>query len=399
MHRIARPSIAAGLLSLGLFAFSSGIAPVSVAAPATPVAGTSEVVGYVYINQNTAEANTIGVFDRHADGSVTASPDGPVADGGAGTGSPIGSQGALQITADGKYLLAVDPGSNEISTLSVDSDGSLSQIAGGTVDSGGKTPLSITIHDDLVYVANAGDGRTGANYTGFTLGDDGILIPIADSTFELGATDAPGEVLFNADGTQLIGIEVGPDAGPSQIDSFLVGEDGILTPAESSPVIPQAVGPFGSAFSPADPETLYVTNAHAGKEMGSVSAFTVSADGAFTSIGDSPFANGQTGTCWIEISADGKYVYAVNTGSPSISSYEVTADGSLTLLGNTMFKESDGLRPFDARLSPDGAFLYVVDAGTAKISAFAVDGGTLTELARSPVAAGEGAAPFGIVVS
>ena len=112
-----------------------------------------------------------------------------------------------------------------------------------------------------------------------------------------------------------------------------------------------------------------------------------------------PAANGQTGTCWIEISTDGKYVYAVNTGTPSISSYEVGADGILALLGNTMFNNSDGLRPFDARLSPDGSFLYVVDAGTGMISAFAVDSGTLTELAGSPVAIGNGATPFGIVVN
>jgi hypothetical protein len=361
--------------------------------------GMSDAIGHVYINQNTAMANTIGVFDRYADGSLTMSADGPVADGGVGTGAPVPSQGALQISADGHYLLAVDPGSNQVSTLAVADDGSLTQVMGGTVDSGGKTPVSIAIHDDLVYVANAGDGRTGANYTGFTLGDDGVLSPIADSTIELGATDAPGEVLFNADGTQLIGIEVGPDAGPSQIDSYLVGEDGTLAPAEGSPVIPQAVGPFGSAFSPTDPETLYVTNAHAGMEMGSVSAFTVASDGSFTAIGDSPFANGQTGTCWIAVSADGTYVYAVNTATPSISSYEVAADGSLTLLGNTMFNESDGLQPFDVQLSPDGAFLYVVDAKAAKVSAFAVDGGTLTELDGSPIAAGDGAAPFGIVVS
>ena len=92
-----------------------------------------------------------------------------------------------------------------------------------------------------------------------------------------------------------------------------------------------------------------------------------------------PAANGQTGTCWIEISTDGKYVYAVNTGT----SYEVGADGNLTLLGNAIFDNSDGLRPFNARLSPDGSFLYVVDAGTGVISAFAVDRGRLTELAGS----------------
>ena len=392
-----RPLLTTGLVSLGLLACTSAFAPALTFAQATPSADMSAVTGHVYVKKNTAPANMIGVFDRHADGSLTASGD-PVADGGAGAGMVIGSQGALQMTAD-KYLIAVDPGSNQISTLSVAADGSLSQIMGGSVDSGGITPVSLTVQDDLVYVANAGNGRTGANYTGFMLGADGVLAPIADSTIELGATDAPGTLLFNGDGTQLIGVEVGPNAGPSQIDSYLVGKDGLLTPSEGSPVIPQAIGPFGSVFSPTSPGTLYVTNAHAGKEMGSVSAFTVGTDGTFTALSMPPAANGQTGTCWIEISADGKYVYAVNTGTPSISSYEVGTDGNPTLLGNTMFNNSDGLRPFDARLSPDGSFLYVVDAGTGMISAFAVDSGTLTELAGSPVAIGNGATPFGIVVN
>jgi hypothetical protein len=40
-----------------------------------------------------------------------------------------------------------------------------------------------------------------------------------------------------------------------------------------------------------------------------------------------------------------------------------------------------------------------VDAGAAKISVFAIDGGSLTELASSPVAIPGGGAPFGMVVS
>jgi 6-phosphogluconolactonase (cycloisomerase 2 family) len=360
---------------------------------------TAEIVGHVYVNNNTAMANTISIFDRHADGSLTPSMGGSVADGGAGAGKIIGSQGALQLTADGKYLVAVDPGSNQISVLSVADDGSLSPIDGGTVDSGGLVPVSLTVYDDLVYVANLGDGMSGSNYTGFNLDENGLLTPIANSTVELAPTAAPGDILFNADGTQLIGVEVGPDEGPSQIDSFLVAEDGALTAAMSSPITPEAIGPFGSEFSPTDHDKLYVTNAHAGPTMGSVSAYTVASDGSFTSIGASPFANHQTGTCWIEITQDGKYVFAIDTGTPAISRYEVQADGSLVLLGDTAFKESDGLRPFDARLTPDGAFLYVVDAGTAKVSAFMVDGGNLIEIASSPVDLPTGATPFGIVVN
>ena len=66
--------------------------------------------GHLYVNDNTAPANTIAGFDRHADGTLTPIAGSPFATGGAGTGAVIGSQGALQMTAGGRALLAVDPG-------------------------------------------------------------------------------------------------------------------------------------------------------------------------------------------------------------------------------------------------------------------------------------------------
>jgi len=44
----------------------------------------ARVVGYTYIDGNTATANTIDAFARHADGSVTPLPGSPFAAGGAG---------------------------------------------------------------------------------------------------------------------------------------------------------------------------------------------------------------------------------------------------------------------------------------------------------------------------
>lgn len=391
MKRLIRPAIGAGLISLSLFGLSIQLHAAS--------AASDSIVGHVYVNDNTANVNTIGIFDRHAYGSLAAAKPGSVETGGAGASKILGSQGALQMTADGKFLIAVDAGSNQISVLAIDAKGGLTAVKNGAVDSGGKTPVSIAIHDDLVYVANKGDGKTGSNYTGFHLDGNGMLTPIDGSAVALDPTVNPGDVLFNADGSVLIGVEVGPDAGPSAIDSFTVGKDGKLTPAPSSPNPGQAVGPFGSEFSPKSPNTLYVTNAHDGPNKGSVSAYTVAADGSLTPVAGSPYANGQTGTCWLTISADGKYVYAVNTAIPTISSFEVGKDGGLKLLHNTLFNLPTGLRPFDIRLAPDGKNLYVVDAGLNMVSAFAVKDGTVTELTGSPTALPAGATPFGIVVN
>ncbi len=104
---------------------------------------------------------------------------------------------------------------------------------------------------------------------------------------------------------------------------------------------------------PTNPSQLFVTNAHGGAGNGTVSAFSVSEWGVLSSIGSSPFADLQTAPCWVEISHDGRYLFAVNTGSGEISSYAITPGGSLTLLGATPVGAA-GAGAVDARLSPDG---------------------------------------------
>jgi 6-phosphogluconolactonase len=386
MHRFMRLVALGGALAALLIGSTTG---------AYAAGRGSDVIGHVYVNNNSAVQNTVAGFARHADGTLSAIAGSPFGAGGAGTGSPLGSAGAIQFSSDGRYVLAVDAASNQISVLRIKHDGSLDLVE--TDGSNGTTPVSLAVNDDLVYVANLGPG--GSNYTGFRLNAGGHLRPIAESTYALPDDALPGDVLFSGDGRHLVGTRVGPNAGPSFIDSFRVGADGRLTPAPGSPFAAQRIGPFGSAFRPTNPDQLFVSNAHDGPLAGSVSAYDVADDGTLAAIGGSPFADNQTAPCWVEISHDGSFLYAINTGSGSISSYAIAPQGGLTLLGSTPFKSPTGLRPFDARLDPQGAFLYVVDAGVAKVSAFAVAGGGLTELPSSPIAIPGGAAPFGIVVN
>jgi hypothetical protein len=59
--------------------------------------------------------------------------------------------------------------------------------------------------------------------------------------------------------------------------------------AAGSPFAAQGLGPFGSEYRPTNPAQLYVSNAHNGGNAGTVSAFTVSADGTLNPIGTSPY--------------------------------------------------------------------------------------------------------------
>src|ERR1700719_3474068 len=107
---------------------------------------TSGVIGHLYVNDNTAGVNTISAFDRHADGTLTPIPGSPFATDGVGTGKGIGSQGALQESSDGRYLLAVDAGSSQISVLRILPGGELDHVGGRPVASGGTEPVSISVH-------------------------------------------------------------------------------------------------------------------------------------------------------------------------------------------------------------------------------------------------------------
>lgn len=350
-------------------------------------ASNSPVVGHLYVNDNTATGgNSISGFDRHADGTLTSIPGSPFDAGGAGTGSGLASQGSLQVSSDGRYLLAVDAGSNQISVLRIHHDGRLSLVPSGVVSSDGLQPVSVAVHNRLVYVANAGMG--GSDYTGFVLLPGGHLLPLPHSTFALPDGAQPGDVLFNSTGSNLVGARV----GTSQIDSFSVDRDGRLDPAADSPFAAQGPGPFGSEFRPTDPSQLFVSNAHGGTGAGTVSAFSVAGDGALSSLGGSPFADGQTAPCWIEITHDGRFLFTVNTASGTVSRYAIAPDGTLTLLTGATPAGGSSAGPVDARLSPDGRELYVNESAAGVIGEFAVSGGNLTPLGTVAVPTGKGSA-------
>ena len=357
------------------------------------VFAASPVVGHVYVNDNTTGTNTIAGFDRHADGTLTAIAGSPFVAGGQGTGAAFGSAGGLQQTSDGRYLIATDPGSAELSVLRIKPNGSLQLVE---VDSSnGGVPTSIAIHGSLVYVANGGAGAS--NYTGFRLNAGGHLTAISGSTYALPDNAMPGDVLISPDGTRLVGTRVGPNAGPSYLDGFAIGSDGRLTPAAGSPFAAQRIGPFGSTFSPTNANLLFVSNAHDGAGAGTVSVYDVASDGTLTAISGSPFADNQTAPCWVAITPDGNALFAVNTASGTVSSYTVADDGTLGLAGSTALGGTAPRKAFDAAVSADGQNLYIVNAVGA-ISVFAVSGTTIAELSGSPVATPSGSAPFGMVV-
>ncbi len=330
--------------------------------------------GAVYILTNQVE-NAVAVFSLSAHGALT--PAGEFPTGGAGdpvpqgtdpATDPLASQGALILGQGNQFLFAVNAGSNQISVLRVASTG-LTLV--GVFDSGGVRPISLTLHENLLYVLNEGGTP---NITGFTVGDDGTLTPLAGSTQPLiGDTAAdPAQVSFNPDGTLLVVTE---KAG-NRIDTYTVDENGLPSAPIDNPS--NGMTPFGFAFN--NPGFLIVSEAFGGTPNASAaSSYSASEDGTLSVVSGS-VANSQTASCWVVTTNNGKSAFVSNTGSSTISSYQVGAgDGTLTLLNPIAADTGANSAPIDMALNNSSHFLFVLLGGSQAVASYRVErDGTLT---------------------
>ena len=322
---------------------------------------TEGSAGAVYTETNSPAGNVVLVFDRAADGALTAA--GAFSTGGFGTGGGLGNQGAVVLTENERWLIVVNAASHDVSVFAAEANG-LRHV--GNTPSGGRRPISVAVHGKLVYVLNAGGAVGDAdNITGFVL-DDGYLTPLAGSTRPLsGNATGPAQVAFRPDGRVLVVTE----KTTNTIDTYTVGQDGMATgPNVSLAAHPT---PFGFAFGKRD--QVFVSEAGGGPDASAVSSYLVADDGGLQVITPAA-ATTETAACWVVVTPDGRFAYTTNTGSGSISGYRIAFDGELSLLdedGRTGVTGA-GSRPIDMALSRDGRFVYTLNSGNGTLSAFSV---------------------------
>ncbi len=321
----------------------------------------------VYTLSNEASGNAVLAFDRARDGSLSGPRSYPT--GGRGTGAGLGSQGALTLTPDGQFLLAVDAGSDELSVFAV---------GGGTLrlldrePSGGDLPISVDVRHRLVYVLNAGGSP---NITGFRLDERGLqAVPHGTRDLSPGAA-GPAQVGFARDGEHLIVTLKASNA----IDTFPVRDNGQAGP----PAVTPSVGatPFGFAVDRRG--HVLVSNAEGGAPGASSTTSYTLEDGALSAVGPA-VATTQTAACWVVATHDSRFAYATNTGSGTVSLYSVARNGALTLDDPTA--ATDIGAPTDAALAERSRFLYVLDSAGHSVHGYRVDrhDGALSAVAGTP---------------
>jgi 6-phosphogluconolactonase (cycloisomerase 2 family) len=336
--------------------------------------GTPPAVVYTESNNPTTGQNAVLAYLR--DGSGQLHQIGSFATGGTGqlnvpkiVGPDDGDQ-QVRVTADGRLLFAVNEGSDSVTAFRIRHDGGLERV--GVFASGGTQPDSIGIAGDHLYVANRGNAAAGVpgtvapNVTAFDINRDGTLTAIPNSTITFPVGTFVTQTLVSPDNRFLF-VEAATlegTAGGNTVTTFRINTDGTLTAAPGSPVGAGANAPIllGAAVNPT--QNVLYTGFTSSSQIG---VFTYDATGRTTFVGT--VGDQGTAPCWVTISADGRTLYAANTGSDSIAVYsladplhpvqiqDLKLDGPRALNGTPT---SPHANVFEIALDPTGRYLYAV---------------------------------------
>jgi 6-phosphogluconolactonase (cycloisomerase 2 family) len=349
-----------------LLALIGAIAAALIGAQASYAGDTK---GVIFVQTNQPGGNEIVVYDRAADGTLSAA--GSFATGGNGSAALPGtesdhlaSQGSLAYDSVHKQLIAVNAGSDTVSAFRVEGDQLTLE---DVLSSGGQFPASVGVHGDLAYVLNSGGAGT---VQGFRVSKDGLeSIPGSARSLGLANTNppnflsSPGQVGLTPDGHQLI---VATKASGSTIDVFQVGNDGLLS---ASPVLnPSATPvPFAFTFGPGG----RLVSGEAGAS--SLTTYRIGSDG--TLADPQSQSDTQGALCWVE--RVGGFYFVSNTASNTLSSFRIGGDGRPVLVNAIAATTHAG--PID--LASSGHFLYAETGIGSTVDEFRVEqDGTLVSI-------------------
>ncbi len=349
-----------GAIGAGSVALAIGALPASAAAAGQHDAAHSSR-GVVFVQNDAVDGNTVVAYDRTASGGLVKA--GSYRTGGAGgvlSGSVVdhlASEGSLAYDPGSRLLLAVNAGSDTVTTFAVRGDRLTRR---QTVPSGGEFPVSVAARGDLVFVLNGRDGGSVSGYRQVA----GRLVPVPTWHRALGLdtsapgqsdefTHTPGQIGFTPDGRTLL---VSTKAGGNSVLAFPLGRRG----PSAKPTVTALPGtvPFGFSFDRRG--HLALTEA----ATSVVATFAVGRAGRLVPLDSA--ATGQAATCWIVTS--GATLYASNAGSGTLSLYRTGPGGVLRSRGTV----GTDAGTVDAAASPDGRHLYVQTGAAGIVDAYAV---------------------------
>ncbi len=361
--------------------------------------GQNAVIGYR--QSANGQVTQIGSFNTGGTGVANAT----------GLLGPDDSDKEVIADPDGRLIFAVNQGSNSVAVFRVRSNGSLALVGNAAVDSGGTEPVSLSIASNRLYVVNRGDeiqGQTGSiapSITVFNIRPSGILTEDWAATTTLPAGLSPSQLLISSNSHLAFLDTFTPPplnnvTDANEVLPFQIGANGTLTPVASGGVGVPVSPPLLLGLAQHPTQSIIYAGLTGANEVG---IFTFDSAGDLTLSGTVDVQG--SGPCWTIVSANGKYLYTVDTGTNSIGVFslanplqpvqiqEFVLGGPQNPTGNPSAARET--TDFEFALSPSGNTLYVIDHQTDAAGDFpqgnalhvlsvAADG-TLSESSSSPL--------------
>jgi 6-phosphogluconolactonase (cycloisomerase 2 family) len=368
------------------------------------IAQAQSSLDVVYIESNIgsiANANSIFGFSNDGHGALTSLPGSPYLTGGTGFFDPtekttsLHADNQILLRMESDLLFAVNAHSNTISVLAVNSDGSLTPLAGSPVASGGQEPLSLALSDgiltgdvDLLTVANKDNdpGQSGGvpNFTTLMVTPSGTVTPVSESTMNLPGKGFPSEIFTTAHHGKYLFV--------SQLTGISTLYAYHYIPPSGVPVFVNSLAAGASQFCGeiANPTQRYIYASLPSGNSPQLAVYSYAQFGGNLAFVNS-VANAARGTCWLNTDAKGTRLYTSNFNSGSVSVYDIT-QATAPLLLQTFTLSGATAHPTNLRMNPSGKFLYVLDGVNLHVLNVSGTDGTLTETAAPtvlPVPAGE----------
>ena len=307
--------------------------------------------GKVFTSTNSAAGNEVLAYGAGPGGALALLARYPTQ--GLGTSAGLGSQGAVQLSSDGRWLFVVNAGDNTVSTFAVRPAG---LVLMSVHDSGGLHPISVGEREGLVYVLNEGGS---GNVAGFR-NDGGTLTPVAGSVRPLSAAGGtgPAQVSIGPDGDVLVVTE----KTTNRITSYAISADG----SAGAPVVTASAGitPFGFAFDRRG--RIFVSEAN----QSTLSSYRFS--GATPVVISAAVPTTQAAACWAAVTPNGRWAYTGNAGTSSISLFAIDRMGQVTLVAGAAGSTGSNGGAGDIAIAGHGRSLSILAPRTPAIFTFAV---------------------------
>ena len=452
-------AMGAGLYYLYNLSFADGLTGLTVGNNLSDLSGCFDLSNQLYVNNVLAGAagdfvgavfamtngegqvagnvqgpNSVVAYGQSADGTLTLMGSFPTGgnggdfDGGEGL-DPLISAYAITKSLDNRFVLAVNAGSNTVTSMRVNADYSLTVAdTEATLDIGPNSiayaPSDIDGVNGLVYVSNItqeeflalGEPGHQGSLVGFWLMDDGSLQAIEGSRREL--SNRPSAVHFSPAGDYIVAASINSGASglgsgnEDEIVLYGVNDNGTLSDGQLDGTTSTLRGntegrnlPSAIGFQIVQDNYVVVTEAREFQPDGTPPAFPALQDGSVSTwqIVDNAFvpisldvASGENNTgrtaCWLDFSSDSIF-FVSNAIEAGLASYSFN-DGEVELInqvaaqgtgatGNTTdpaaaFGTTEGW--IDMWISDDNQFLYQAYGLTGEVGVYAIDGAELTLL-------------------